>query len=370
MKTLPMTVERCNNGTPIVSPTANWWETGVTFNAAAVYLDRSPDNDRIIQALLPMYRLDDPVLGEGVVAIHYRARPEQDPGVPFVRSFIGLALFTPGFKELYRYKEPVVYPDPMDDGEDVLGVEDPRITKIGDTFYMIYCGLRKDPATIYYTQLCCARSKDLLTWEKLGRMKGDVNAHRNKDGVLFPEKFDGKYWFLHRPWWDGLAHKDYAMHLAVSDTPDGVWKDLGQVMHSFPNPRFAESWIGAGSVPVPIGDGRYMMIYHTGNSNAAGSMEYDLDAGLLDLREAQRDPASVVLGRIEHFMVPETPEELRSESSLQVQNVLFACGSYEYKEHLYIIYGGADTYLLAARVKTAELRAALENADCANPFVK
>ena len=53
---------------------------------------------------------------------------------------------------------------------------------------------------------------------------------------------------------------------------------------------------------MPLGDGRYMMIYHTGNSKADGSMEYDLDAGLLDLRQAQRDPASVVRGRIEHFM--------------------------------------------------------------------
>jgi beta-1,2-mannobiose phosphorylase / 1,2-beta-oligomannan phosphorylase len=340
----------------------------VTFNAASVYLDRSPANDRIIQTLLPMFRLNDPALADGVVAIHYRARPEQDPGVPFVRSFIGLALFTADLRELYRYKEPVVYPDPMDDGDDVLGVEDPRITRIGDTFYMIYCGLKKDPATVYFTQLCSAKSKDLLHWEKLGPMKGDVNANRNKDGVLLPDAFKGKYWFLHRPWWDGLAHKDYAMHLAVCDTPEGVWKDLGQVMRSFPNPQFTESWIGAGSVPVPLGGGRYMMIYHTGNSKADGSVEYDLDAGLLDLSKAEQDPGSVVVGRLEHFMVPETPEELRSESSLQVQNVLFTCGSYEYEGDLYIIYGGADTYLLAARVKTAALWRVLEETDCDNPF--
>jgi predicted GH43/DUF377 family glycosyl hydrolase len=98
-------------------------------------------------------------------------------------------------------------------------------------------------------------------------------------------------------------------------------------------------------------------------------MEYDLDAAVLDLRQAGTDLASVVRSRIEHFMVPETPEELASQSSLQVQNVLFACGSYEYGEHLYIIYGGADTYLLAARVRTAELRRALEAADKKNPFL-
>ena len=41
-----------------------------------------------------------PISPNGVVAIHYRARPETDPGVPFVRSFIGLALFTPDFVAL------------------------------------------------------------------------------------------------------------------------------------------------------------------------------------------------------------------------------------------------------------------------------
>ena len=369
MKAFSLPVERCNNSVPIVLPGSNWWETGVTFNAAALFLERSAVNDRIIQTLLPMRRLDDPDLAHGVVVIHYRARPETDPGLPFVRSFIGLALFTPAFRLLYRYKEPVVYPDPMPDGTDALGVEDPRITRIGDSFYMVYCGLKYDPETVYHLQLCMARSKDLLHWEKLGPVCGNINTHYNKDGVLFPGKEQGKYYLLHRPWWKGLPHADYAMHLAVSDAPNGTWRDLGPIMHSFRNPLFQESWIGAGSVPVPLGDGRYVMIYHTGNSLADGTMEYDLDAALLDMRFAETDPSAVVRSRIEHLMVPETREELGSNSSLQVQNVLFTCGSYEYGKHLYIIYGGADTYLLAARVETAKLVQALESANLKNPFL-
>ncbi|MBP1655472.1 MAG: glycosidase like protein [Bacteroidetes bacterium] len=369
MKTYPITVERCNGAVPIIVPGSNWWETGVTFNAAALYLERSAANDKIIQTLLPMRRLSDADLHNGIIVIHYRARPETDPGLPFVRSFIGLALFTPEFKPLYRYKEPVIFPEPMPDGADYLGVEDPRITRIGNTFTMVYCGLKADPETVYHTQLCTARSTDLLHWEKLGPMRGDINAHYNKDGVLFPGAEQGKYYLLHRPWWNGLPHADYAMNLAVSNAPDGTWRDLGPIMHSFHNPRFKESWIGAGGVPVPLGDGRYMMIYHTGNSRADSTLEYDLDAALLDMRHAETDPASVVRGRIEHFMVPETPEELGSSSTLQVQNVLFTCGSYVYGDHLYIVYGGADTYLLAARVEIATLMRELEAADLKNPFV-
>ena len=353
-------VERCNGGVPIVSPSSNWWETGVTFNAAALYLDRSPANDQIIQTLLPMKRLDDPDLADGVVAIHYRARPETDPGVPFVRSFIGLALFTPAYKQLYRYGEPVLYPAPMSDGADYLGVEDPRITRIGKEFYMVYCGLKYDPETIYHAQLCIARSADLLHWEKMGPMRGDVNAAYNKDGVLFAESINGKNVLLHRPWTKGLPHSDYAMRVAVSDSPGGVWRDRGEILRSNVDPRFAESWVGAGSVPIPLGDGRYIMIYHTGNRMPDDRLEYDLDLAMLDMRRLEKDPTSIVTNRIEPFMVPETPEELGSKSSLQVQNVLFTCGSYEHGEYIYIVYGGADTYLLVARVKRSDVVAALE----------
>jgi predicted GH43/DUF377 family glycosyl hydrolase len=86
------------------------------------------------------------------------------------------------------------------------------------------------------------------------------------------------------------------------------------------------------------------------------------------MNRAAAEPASVATARIEHLMVPETPEELGSRSALQVQNVLFTCGSYEYDSSIYIIYGGADTYTLAARVQKADLLAALAKADLKNPF--
>ena len=80
------------------------------------------------------------------------------------------------------------------------------------------------------------------------------------------------------------------------------------------------------------------------------------------------NPSAVVTARLEPLMVPESEAELRSGSSLQVANVLFACGSYEYKGDIYIVYGGADTYTLAARVDKAVLWDALDGADLSNPF--
>ncbi len=342
------------------------------FNAAAIYLERSPENDPVIRALLPMRTLDDPALASGVVAIHYRARPETDPGSAFVRSFIGLALFTPGLKPLYRFQEPVIYPSPDLDGYDHYGVEDPRITRIGSTFYMVYCGVKPDPVNTYLAALCLARSEDLLHWEKLGLLPGEVNLTLNKDGVLFPQPIDGQYYLLHRPYWIGLAQSDFAIHLAVSGSLAGPWRDCGEIMHSLQNPVFAESWIGAGSVPILIEGRRFAAIYHTGNYFPRRvDREYDLDAALFDFDHFDpAHPASLVTARLEHLMTPETPAELRSHSALQAGNVLFACGSYEFQDDLYIVYGGADTYTLAAHVNKQVLFTTLAQAGLVNPHTK
>ena len=135
-------VQRLHGGEPILSPTAHWWESGVTFNTAAVYLPRSEATDPLIALLLGEEALHDPLLADGVVATHYRARPRHDPGYRLTRSFTGLALFTPVFAHLLdRRPEPVLCPSASATAGDYLGIEDPRITQIGDTFYFVYCGV-------------------------------------------------------------------------------------------------------------------------------------------------------------------------------------------------------------------------------------
>lgn len=360
-----LAVERLNGGEPIIAPTEYWWETGVTFNAAALYVE--PENTPVIRALLPEGAPAD-LLTEGVVAIHYRARPEVDPGSAFVRSFIGLAVFTPDLRPIYRWPEPVVLPDPDPNGFDTLGVEDPRITRLGDTFYMIYCGLAADPVTTYQARLCMATSIDLVHWKKLGVIPSNTMNNDNKDGVLFPEPVNGKYYLLHRPYAPTIPRD---VRLAAADAPEGPYTDLGLMMRPYPNPRMKTSWLGAGSVPIAIGGGRYIAIYHTGNAFNDTDREYDLAAALIDFKAGDPavDPEKLVTNRLEPMMVPETPAELRSHSQLQVGNVLFACGSYEYKGDVYIIYGGADTYTLGAKVRKADLVRAVETAGLGNPYM-
>jgi beta-1,2-mannobiose phosphorylase / 1,2-beta-oligomannan phosphorylase len=234
---------------------------------------------------------------------------------------------------------------------------------------MVYCGVQPDPVHNWRANLCLAVSPDLVHWEKRGVMPGEIGRHNNKDGVLFPDPVGGKYWMLHRPFYDGLPHAEYSIDLASAPSLHGPWTDHGEVLRAYPNPRMRDAWVGGGSVPVALGGGRYLHIYHTGNYLNETDREYDLDAAIFDFTALNlADPRSFVTARLEPLMVPETPAELRSRSQLQVGNVLFACGSYEYKGWLYIVYGGADTYTLAARVKTSELLSALDESGLRNPF--
>jgi predicted GH43/DUF377 family glycosyl hydrolase len=168
-----------------------------------------------------------------------------------------------------------------------------------------------------------------------------------------------------------MPRADIAIRLAQSDSPSGPWRDLGEVLRAFPNPRMHSSWVGAGSVPIWLEAQRYLVIYHTGNFLNAQDREYDLDAAVFDFDAFDpARPASLVTARLEPLMVPETPAELRSRSQLQVGNVLFACGSYEYRGWITIIYGGADTYTLAARIEKRALLEHLRAAGLHNPFLR
>ncbi|HEX2948185.1 MAG TPA: hypothetical protein VHV83_01210, partial [Armatimonadota bacterium] len=355
-------VERLYGGEPVIAPTDHWWESGVTFNTATVYLSRSAEHDPVIARLLGTDTLDNPLLRDGVVAMHYRARPKDDPGYRWTRSFMGLAVFTPDTTHLLkRYEHPLVSPDTDPIGIDYLGVEDPRITRIGDTYYSVYCGVADlHDRGRWRASLCMAQSHDLLHWTKLGGVLGDINTCNNKDGVLFPEVIDGRYFFLHRPM--DVCLNERTMNLAVSDSPTGEWKECGAILGAaaHDHQRCRASWVGAGSVPIPLGDHRYLVIFHTGNRLNDGRLEYDLDAAIFNMNNFDpADPSTIVEARINRIMVPETDCEVNGPYPDSVANVLFTCGTYEYQGYLYILYGGGDTFVMSARIELQALLDAL-----------
>lgn len=226
----------------------------------------------------------------------------------------------------------------------------------------------RDPQQRWRGSVCFAKSSDLVNWEKVGAAEGTGPAFgvlgataeaSNKDGVLFPDRIDGKVVLLHRPM-VGLNHT-WTTSLAVADAPEGPYDDLGPVHGAKFSPEFLSSWVGAGAVPIKIGEGRYVSIEHTGNYLENSKRKYVLDAFLYDFNGWDSEcPESIVAARIDDIMRPETDFEVNGPYPDSVANVVFACGAYVHDGWLYIVYGGGDSYILAARTRFDDLVTALE----------
>ena len=362
---------RLNKGKPIIGPTSNWWEDGVTFNPAVLFLERSPQNDPIISKLLNGHGLEDSRIRDGIVVVHYRARPlkENDTKRPFSRSFSGLAIYTPELKLIHRHKAPVIIPDDDENHYDYVGIEDGRLHCFDNTYYYLYCGvsLVSDPRPDWpiKAQICLAKSKDLLKWKKLGPIPGNINTkeNNNKNGVFFPEKINGYYFMLHRPCFDASNYSKYAIALAMSSSIEGSWEDLGMIKHASQDPKVATHiWVGAGAVPIALGNKKYLVIYHRGHVLNSGEKWYDLHAAIFNFNKFDpAHPHKIIEKRLERLLVPETPHERVSISNDGNANVVFTCGCYEYNGYIYILYGGADCHTLAARIRKDSLLDAIDN---------
>jgi predicted GH43/DUF377 family glycosyl hydrolase len=203
-----------------------------------------------------------------------------------------------------------------------FGVEDPRITRIGDVFYFTYVAVSRHGAAT-----ALASTKDFRTFER----HGIIFCPENKDVVLFPEKIGGNYVALHRP--NGASQfTKPEMWLATSDNL-ARW---GGHQHFLGG---SAAWdigrIGAGTPPIRTPEG-WLEIYH-GNSKQQedkGVGAYSGGVLLLDLEKPQR-----ILGAAGQIFVPETNYEREGF----VPNVVFPTGIVQQGENVLVYYGAADT---------------------------
>ena len=285
---------------PLISPSPSGPASAGAFNPAAVRVD----NKTVL-----LYR-------------------EQDTGGT---SRIGYASSADGIHFTVR-DEPVLIPEA--DYEKDGGVEDPRILKIADTYYMTYTGYNKHDA-----QLCLAISKDLIHWERKGILlpayKGSWNAGWTKSGAIVPRKINNKWWMYYL----GTApdKRDY-MGLALSD--DLLhWTDatLQPVLPRRPG-AFDSRVMEPGPPPI-LTDAGILLIYNGADDNFV----YTTAWALFD----KNDPRKL-LARSDHpFLRPQTDWQRVG----QVSSVVFTEGLVQDGKQWRIYYGGADKYVGASRIK-------------------
>lgn len=239
-------------------------------------------------------------------------------------SRIGLAA-SPNGMRFARVNEPVFYPQLP---EEAKGTEDPRITRIGDTFYLMYTAYSETGIRVGL-----AKTKNFIDWKRCKIY--NCNKY-NRNTVLFPEKINGKYVSLHRPF-DGhwTTHKGFGIRIMYSEDLL-TWYDGKDIM--LPEQEWEHTKIGAGAPPIKTEEG-WLLFYHGVNDNH----EYRLGVVMLDLK----NPEKVIWRQKEPILEPEENYEKKGNNP----NVVFTCGACEMKNEYYVYYGGGDAVVALATIE-------------------
>lgn len=278
-----------------------------------------------------------------------------------------------------RNESPLIIPHHKYESQ---GIEDPRIVKIDDTYFLTYTAYDGSNALG-----ALATSKDLKNFEKQGIITpqmtykefqqcieccegvsekylrfvklfyergGADTAHKlliwDKDVVFFPKKINGKFAFLHR------IYPDIQI-VYVNDFKElvsGFWREYMFNIKKFTllesKMHFEASYIGGGCPPIETKDG-WLMIYHGVEDTHYGYV-YHAGATLLDLNDPTKE-----IGRLS---TPLFSPDLDWEKDGVVNNVVFPTGTILKEDILHVYYGAADKRIGVASMNINELIAEIK----------
>jgi predicted GH43/DUF377 family glycosyl hydrolase len=299
--TIPFGEWRRASGAPILSPQGTGWESAGTFNPAII-----ERNGKFVM----LYRAQD---AAGTSRLGYA---ESSDGIHFTRR-----------------AEPVLSPEA--DYEKDGGVEDPRLQRFGDTYYLTYTGYNMKDA-----QLCLATSRDLIHWERKGVIlpayKGNWNRGWTKSGAIVPEKIDGKYWM----YWLGTG-ADKTDQMGISSSTDlQHWTEATDtpVLPRRPG-KFDSRVVEPGPPPILTNNG-IVLIYN----GADDKLVYRAGVAVFN----RKDPRKLRSRTDEPLFSPEKEWEKVG----QVPNVVFVEGMARQGNRWLFYYGGADEYVGVAEAST------------------
>ena len=269
----------------------------------------------------------------GLVHMIYRATDKNSNGreCSDYSNYFGYAVSTDGIN-FNRLEKPLLGPEPGT--QEGRGVEDPRVVKLEDTYYMTYTGFggRFDGDF----RICYATSKNLIDWERQGVMLDETN----KDASLFPRKINGKYYLIHRrapQTWIAESEdlKNWTNHkILLPLLEDSLWENMKN---------------GIAGPPIETEYG-WILLYHAVSKkhkkNCANGT-YSLGIAVLD----KNDPSKVIYRQDEPILEPELDWEVDG----WVPNVVFSNGQAIVGEDLFVYYGGADTVTGVAKINMKEL---------------
>jgi len=247
-------------------------------------------------------------------------------------SHLRVARSTDGIRFTIDPEPTIVSATPLEE----YGVEDPRITRIGDVFQITYVAVSRLGITT-----ARLTTKDFRSFERDGTML----QPDQKDVVLFPEQVGGRYLAFTRPMPGSFGR---VLGLWLSESDDLVhWGNPRPIAQ----PRtgmWDEMRIGASLVPIRI-DGGWLEIYHGANrDNRYGVGALLLDAG---------DPTKVLARTDRPLLTPEADYELDGF----LHDVVFPSGHVDLGDgDIRVYYGAADTSVCAVDMAIDDVLTALD----------
>lgn len=284
----------------------------------------------------PLWRYsDNPVIGRnplpGVARIFNSAvmpyqgafigvfRGEQTDGVPYI--YLGHS--DDGIK--WTFDESKI-PFTDENGEPFMPVYayDPRLVKVEDTYYIIWC------QDFYGAAIGMAKTTD---FKRFVRVENPFLPF-NRNAVLFPRKINGNFVMLSRP--SDSGHTPFG-DVFVSESPDLVYWGKHRHVMSRGSAWWESLKIGGGASPIETSEG-WLMFYH-GVTNTCNGYVYSIGGAILDI-----DNPSKVKYRCRTFLL--TPQEWYEERGF-VPNVVFPCATIHDAAtgRIAIYYGAADSYV-------------------------
>lgn len=257
------------------------------------------------------------------------------------KSFFAVAESPNGVDQFRFWDYPIVMPET---DEPDTNVYDMRVVKHEDGWvYGLFCTERRDPAaspgdqSAAVAQCGIARTRDLVTWERLPDLKTPSPQQRNV--VLHPEFIDGKYAFYTRPQ-DGFieAGNGGGIGFGLSDSIDPAVVEKEIVIDARVYHTVYEVKNGLGPEPIRTDKG-WLHLAH-GVRNTAAGLRYVLYLFMTDLE----DPSKVIYKPAGYFLAPEGDERIGD-----VSNVLFCNGWIADDDgKVFIYYASSDTRMHVA----------------------
>lgn len=319
---------------PIVRPGTFSWRKAVTFNPAVLYEDgKFTMYERCAGGLQPFH------CSIGML--------ESDDGVHFKQ--VG--------------SEPVITPALL--GSEYGSVQDPRIVRINDAYYMTVAyrpyawnsyptglGVPRSTQAEFpgfdgdgsknQTRSAVLKSTDRINWEHLSWVNDTTIDDRNV--ILFPEKLDNRYAVVRRPQaFVGLNTEHApAPSIQISYSDDMLsWTVPKPIIH--PEYDWEDNRIGGSTPPIRTKHG-WLLFYHGVQDldPANRTVVYRMGAALLDLDNPEK-----VIGRSPDFLFE--PEEYYEKTGLVIPNVVFPTAACEVGGEIWLYYGVCDTAIGLAR---------------------